>query len=386
MLTHNHIKSKLRFVSLTVITLSYFLVKDHSEFNGVIFWGFTLMGWIIAAFVYKWKGKKTGVFLERNENKLRFLDFAFVLGYMTVTGGIEESPYLYLIYLGIASVGLYGSRQVGLLYSLLALAVLVGYDMFYHRVIEGEFVTMWHIWPKLCMLPVFGLLADLLISHFQDIQKNEEIVLDQLVTSLAKAIGSKDSYTLGHSTRVQMYALAIGKELNLSQEDMFTLRYGALLHDIGKIHIPSSVLNKTTRLTLDEWSELKNHAIEGARIMAGLQKLSGVRDIILCHHEKYDGTGYPNGLRGEEIPFLAAIVNVADSFDAMTTTRSYNKPKTVEEGMAEVRRCIGTQFHPKAAAAALGLFERGQWPRFKRLGEVIEREQEASLEMIGSGK
>lgn len=381
MLTHNHIKGKLRFVSLTVITLSYFFVKDHPQFNEAIFWGFTLTGWITAAFVYSWKGKKTGVFLEENENKLRLLDFMFVLGYMTVTGGIEESPYVYLIYLGIASVGLYGSRRLGLVYSLLALAVLVEYDILYHQFMDGNSVTTWHIWSNLCMLPVFGLLADMLISHFQNMRENEEIVLDQLVTSLAKAIGSKDSYTLGHSTRVQIYALAIGSELKLSQEDMFTLRYGALLHDIGKIHIPSNVLNKTERLTSDEWNELKGHSIEGARIMAGLQKLSGVRDIVLYHHEKYDGTGYPNGLRGEEIPFLAAIVNVADSFDAMTSTRSYNKPRTVEEGMAEVQRCIGTQFHPKAAYAALALFQKGQWPRFKQIEESAESERSVKSEM-----
>lgn len=380
MFMHNHIKSKLRFVSLTVITLSYFLVKDHPGFNGIVFWGLTLTGWIIAAFVYRWKGKKTGIFLEENENKLRFMDFVFVLGYMTVTGGIEESPYLYLIYLGIASIGLYGSRRLGLVYSLLALVILVGYDLVYHQTIEGRFIGIGHVWPKLCMLPVFGLLADMLMVHFQSMQENEEIVLDQLVTSLAKAIGSKDSYTLGHSTRVQIYSLAIGNELALNQEDMFTLRYGALLHDIGKIHIPSSLLNKTGRPTLDEWNELKSHSREGARIMEGLQKLSGVRDIILYHHEKYDGTGYPEGLAGEEIPFLAAIVNVADSFDAMTSTRSYNQPKTVEEGMEEIRNCMGKQFHPKAAAAALALFEKGGWPRFKQLEEKIEQEPDTRSE------
>jgi HD-GYP domain-containing protein (c-di-GMP phosphodiesterase class II) len=91
-----------------------------------------------------------------------------------------------------------------------------------------------------------------------------------------------------------------------------------------------------------------------------------VRDIILYHHEKYDGRGYPHGLQGEEIPFLAAVVNVADSFDAMTSSRSYNKPKTIEEGMEEIRRCAGTQFHPVVAAAALSLYRKGKWPRFKQ--------------------
>jgi putative nucleotidyltransferase with HDIG domain len=370
----NHIKSKLRFVSLSVITLTYFFVQHHSTFSSVVFWGLTLTGWMIGVVVYTWKGKKAEMFLASKEQMLRVLDFIFVLGYMWVTGGVDESPYLILIYLGIASVGLYDEKRVGVLYSFLAVIVLIVYDCGYTYIYEGQWRTSTNALSHIFMLPVFGVMANLLISHFQRIKKEEQIVLDELVTSLAKAIGSKDSYTLGHSTRVQLYSLALGKELGLNQDDMFTLKYGALLHDIGKIHIPSTVLNKTGKLTEEEWLELKGHSLEGARIVGGLKKLKGVRDIILYHHEKYNGQGYPHGLKGEEIPLLAAIVNVADSFDAMTSSRSYNTPKSIEEGMAEIKRCTGTQFHPKVAEAALSLYQRGRWPQPKQTARCENEE------------
>lgn len=362
---HSHIKSKLRFVSLSVITLTYFFVEQHPTFSPAVFLGLTIAGWMIGIGVYTWKGKKAEMFLASNEQLLRVFDFMFVLGYMWVTGGVNESPYLILIYLGIASIGLYDEKPVGFAYSLLSVFILILYDCTYTYVYKGEWHTSVHAISHIFMLPVFGVMANLLISYFQQMKREEQAVLDELVTSLAKAIGSKDAYTLGHSTRVQMYSLALGKELELGQDDMFILKYGALLHDIGKIHISSAVLNKTGKLTEAEWMELKGHSLEGARIVGGLKKLKGVRDIILYHHEKYDGRGYPHGLKGEEIPFLAAIVNVADSFDAMTSSRSYNTPKTFDEGMAEIRACTGTQFHPRVAQAALGLYERGQWPCFK---------------------
>ncbi|WP_052947642.1 HD-GYP domain-containing protein [Aneurinibacillus tyrosinisolvens] len=363
--TQNHIKSKLRFASLTIITLSWFFVQNLPTFAPLIFWCLTIAGWVIALVIYSWKGRKAPAFLASNERVLRVFDFIFVLGYIWITGGAAQSPYLILIYLGIASVGLYDEKQVGLLYSLLAVAVLLVYDLSYQRFWAEEWKTSYHVVSHIFMLPLFGIMADLLIAHFRHIKQEERAVLEELVASLAKAIGSKDSYTLGHSTRVQHYAVALGEELGLNQEDMFTLKFGAMLHDIGKIHIPSSLLNKPGRLTKEEWDQLQEHAVEGARIVGSLKKLTGVRDIILYHHEKYDGHGYPRGLKGDEIPFLAAIVNVADSFDAMTTSRTYNKPKTVEEGIAELERCSGTQFHPLAAAAAVSLYKESKWPRFK---------------------
>lgn len=373
---HNHMKSKLRFVSLSVITLTYFFVEHHPTFSPAVFLGLTVVGWMIGIGVYTWKGKKAEAFLASNEQLLRVLDFMFVLGYMWVTGGVDESPYLILIYLGIASIGLYDEKPVGFGYSLLSVFILILYDCGYTYVYEGEWRTSVYALSHIFMLPVFGVMANLLISHFQQIKKEEQIVLDELVTSLAKAIGSKDAYTLGHSTRVQMYALALGRELELTQDEIFILKYGALLHDIGKIHISTAVLNKTGKLTEAEWLELKGHSLEGARIVGGLKKMKGVRDIILYHHEKYDGRGYPHGLKGEEIPFLAAIVNVADSFDAMTSSRSYNTPKTFNEGMEEIKACIGTQFHPDVARAALALYRRGEWPQFKQVEQHSEQEHE----------
>ncbi|WCK53355.1 HD-GYP domain-containing protein [Aneurinibacillus sp. Ricciae_BoGa-3] len=361
----NHIKSKLRFASLTVITATYFFIHTADPWAPLIFWALTGLGWIIAIAVYSWKKRATEAFLASNERVLRIFDFIFVLAYIAITGGVAESPYLILIYLGIASVGLYDTKKVGLLYSVAALAALVVFDMSWNWYWSETFETTTRALSHLILLPLFGFLADLLIAHFRQIKAEEQIVLDELVTSLAKAIGSKDAYTLGHSTRVKAYSLAIGKELQLSEEEMFTLTYGALLHDIGKIHIPSSVLNKTGKLTRDEWSQLLTHPDEGARIVGNMSKLAGVRDIILYHHEHFDGKGYPCGLKGDEIPFLASLVHVADSFDAMTTTRSYNEPKTIEEGMAELLYCSGTQFHPLVVQAAMQVYHNGKWPHFQ---------------------
>ncbi|WP_051331214.1 HD-GYP domain-containing protein [Aneurinibacillus terranovensis] len=361
----NHIKSRLRFTSLTAITLTYFIIRDNPTFSALTFWGLTVIGWGIALIVYTWKKKETREFLASNEKVLRVFDFLFVLGYMFISGGVGDSPYLMLIYLGIASIGIYDEKRDGLIYSILAVIVLVLYSVCYHKYWDGIWTTTSHEMARLILLPLFGVLADLLIAHFQQKKREEEEVLDELVTSLAKAIGSKDSYTLGHSTRVQHYALAIGKELGLGKEEMFTLKYGALLHDIGKIHIPTSLLNKPGRLNEQEWVEIRNHTTEGAKIIGSLKKLEGVRDIILHHHEHFNGKGYPEGLKGNEIPFLAAIVHVADAFDAMTTTRSYNQPETFEEAMDEIERCSGTDFHPMAAEAALSAYRKGKWPDFK---------------------
>ena len=163
---------------------------------------------------------------------------------------------------------------------------------------------------------------------------------------LRRTVEVKDVYTRGHSDRVSEYSLLIGKKLNLPPEQMKTLKIGALFHDIGKIGIPDAILLKTDKLTDDEYSEIKNHPAIGAHILSNASIFADIIPIVKHHHERYDGKGYPARLAGEDIPYLARIVAVADTFDAMTSRRSYRQALDFDYTMNEIERCKGTQFDP----------------------------------------
>lgn len=166
---------------------------------------------------------------------------------------------------------------------------------------------------------------------------------------LRKTVEVKDVYTRGHSDRVSEYSLLIGEKLNLPSEQMKTLKIGALFHDIGKIGIPDAILLKTDKLTDDEYSEIKNHPAIGAHILSNASIFADIIPIVKHHHERYDGKGYPARLAGEDIPYLARIVAVADTFDAMTSRRSYRQALDFDYTTNEIERCKGTQFDPAIA-------------------------------------
>jgi putative two-component system response regulator len=155
-------------------------------------------------------------------------------------------------------------------------------------------------------------------------------------------VESRDPYTDGHCQRLSVYATAVGRALNLSEEELAALYRGGHLHDVGKIGIPDAVLLKPTRLTAEEFTLIKQHTIIGERLCGSLRSLKPVRAIVRCHHERLDGSGYPDGLRGDRVPLLAQIVGIVDTYDAMTTTRPYRAalPPTVafEALLAEVTR------------------------------------------------
>jgi putative nucleotidyltransferase with HDIG domain len=169
--------------------------------------------------------------------------------------------------------------------------------------------------------------------------------------SLSATVDARDAYTAGHSRRVQELALAIGRELGLSQAELDLLGHAALFHDIGKLAIPDAVLLKPAVLTDDEWSLMQRHADEGARIIDRLGFLNDAVPAIRHHHERFDGTGYPDGLKGEEIPLGARIIHVADALDSMLTTRIYRAARPAAEAMRELRSAAGTQFCPRCVAA-----------------------------------
>lgn len=182
----------------------------------------------------------------------------------------------------------------------------------------------------------------------KDIDK-ADIDITTSIKTLISVINAKDRYTYGHVERVVIYCRLLADKLNLSEEDRKSLIYGAYMHDIGKIDISKDILNKRMPLEKDEWELLKQHPENGVAIVKTVEALNDVVPIILHHHEKYDGKGYPHGLKGQDIPYLARVLTVADSFDAMTSNRPYNKRKTYEDAVEELKKCSGTQFDPEIA-------------------------------------
>ena len=172
--------------------------------------------------------------------------------------------------------------------------------------------------------------------------------------SLSATVDARDAYTAGHSRRVQQLALAIGRELDLSQPELELLGHAALFHDIGKLGIPDSILLKPSSLTDEEWVIMASHAEEGASIINRLGFLSDAVPAIRHHHERFDGRGYPDGLDGEDIPLGARIIHVADAFDSMLTTRVYRPARPAEEAPLGAARERGHAVLPALCRRARG--------------------------------
>ena len=165
--------------------------------------------------------------------------------------------------------------------------------------------------------------------------------------SLRLAVDAKDAYTKNHSDRVSYYSVLIAKGLNLSLDEIDLVRNGGLFHDIGKIGIPDAILQKAGKLTDEEYHDIKNHPSIGEHILQPAKIFNDIIPMVKHHHERFDGRGYPSGLAGENIPLYARIVCVADSFDAMTSDRSYRPRYTLFKALEELEKCKGTQFDPK---------------------------------------
>ena len=176
-------------------------------------------------------------------------------------------------------------------------------------------------------------------------EKLEQAYLESIQT-LRYTVEAKDTYTRGHSDRVSEYSVLIGKYLGLPEADLDTLKIGGLFHDIGKIGVPDAILQKNGKLDDDEYSQIKQHPNIGVHILSHAKIFQNILPIVEHHHEKYDGTGYPSRLAGEDIPYLARIAAVADSFDAMTSKRAYRDSLPIDVVIAEFEKFRGTQFDP----------------------------------------
>lgn len=177
------------------------------------------------------------------------------------------------------------------------------------------------------------------------------------IEALRLAVDAKDVYTRGHSDRVAYYSIKIGEYFGLNEKELEKLKAGGIFHDVGKIGTADDILLKTQKLDDKEYHEIKRHPIKGAHILSAIAMFRDVVPLVRYHHEKYDGTGYPDGLRGEEIPFLARIIAVADAFDAMTTDRSYRSKLGLEEAKDQLIKGSGIQFDPKVIEAFVRILE-----------------------------
>jgi diguanylate cyclase (GGDEF)-like protein len=185
-----------------------------------------------------------------------------------------------------------------------------------------------------------------------DIEREQGYLIPS-IKILVSIINAKDMYTYGHMEKVVLYAKLIAEELKLSAQEKRKLILGAYVHDVGKLNISEQILVKQTPLTDEEWQVLRRHPEDGEKIIRPIPRLEEVADIVLYHHERFDGKGYPEGLQGENIPYLARVMSVIDCFDAMTTDRPYKEKLTVDEAVAELNRNAGTQFDPQIVTAFL---------------------------------
>jgi diguanylate cyclase (GGDEF)-like protein len=197
-------------------------------------------------------------------------------------------------------------------------------------------------------------------SVLDDLCKQMEIAEDTIksLKTFINMINLKDRYTYGHTERVVIYVKWFAQMLKLKEEDQVQIQIAAYLHDIGKLEIPEDVLNKRERLTNEEFQMFKDHPQVGVDLIHHIKPFKPFIPLIKYHHERYDGRGYPCGLKGKEIPYLARMLTIADSFDAMTSNRPYNVRKNHEEGIQELRANSGTQFDPELVEKFIEMLEK----------------------------
>jgi putative nucleotidyltransferase with HDIG domain len=211
------------------------------------------------------------------------------------------------------------------------------------------------------LLAAVGNQAGVALHRVRLMGELERLLIDT-IRAIAATIDAKDGYTHRHSERVAALARRLAQEVGLTEDEQHTAQLAALLHDVGKIAVPDSILNKPGRLTPEEFEEMKQHPLHGARILANIQSpsVTAVLPGVQYHHERWDGEGYPEGLRGDAIPLLARLLGVADFLDALTSARSYRTAMSIDDAVALIRKSAGTHFDPGIAAAVVRLHESGE--------------------------
>lgn len=233
---------------------------------------------------------------------------------------------------------------------------------------------------QLCMVVESGIKKFELTTSRTQILRDLSELFYKTIKSIAHALDAKDKYTHGHSMRVTLYSLALAKKLDLQDDLLEEIETAGLLHDIGKIAIPEKILLKPGKLTEEEFNVIKTHPELGERFVTGIEKLKLISNWLKSHHERYDGKGYPDGLLGEEIPISSRIIAIADTYDAMTSSRAYRTAMSHEIAMDEIKRCSGTQFDPNLAELFISIREEieaikcdpdGSYPKYSYLDRLM---------------
>ncbi len=239
------------------------------------------------------------------------------------------------------------ARNLGVTVALFGLLTPVAVAMAIIYPVMGVIGVLLFFLPLLMARQAFGLYFEMQSIH------------TRTLNALLTAVDIRHPYTAGHSLRVGKYAVAIGEALGLSRRDLRLLEYSAKLHDVGKLGVSESILNKVETLTPEELQQVKEHARMGAEVVSQLGFFTEASRVVLYHHEWYNGKGYPEGLKGRDIPLLARIITVADSFDAMTANTPYKRALSVEEAILEMQRCAGSQMDPEIVAVFVELLGEG---------------------------
>lgn len=284
---------------------------------------------------------------------------------------------------------LYGNRFLSISYSIIGLLCLSAASVFF-QLTDSYVVDYIDVSNRILLYIIVATFSYLLLSKLNMLYNKQvttvvesvERTLEQVVQSFIVAMEAKDLYTFGHSERVSQYAVAIAKQLPEFQDkhSLKKLRLSGLLHDIGKINVPEQILTKPTNLTNEEYEIIKTHTVIGAQMV---EKVDGLEDLkcgVLYHHERWDGKGYPAGLKGNDIPLEARILAVADALDAVTSTRAYRDELTIEEAFQELEKGRETQFDPHlypaiqaAKQELLSIYSNAHDPfdEFKKLTDLL---------------
>ena len=320
----------------------------------------------------------TGIYLTYHATLLLSLPFL----YATLYSSKRVMRYVFDLSIVSSIVSVYGGYYFGLCDANMVLLTAKSMKKY---VIDGLFVSiqansnpllslgLFYVLPRCLICIAIMFVCNSIVEIVSGSRKKKEQMFLQTVTALSEAVDAKDRYTSGHSKRVAEYAKMIAKRLGKNLEEQDEIYRAGLLHDVGKIRIPEEIINKPGKLTDEEFNTIKIHPITGYNILRGISEETSIATAAKHHHERYDGKGYPNGLKGEEIPETARILGVADSYDAMASNRSYRKALPQEVIRAEIEKGRGTQFDPKIADIMLKLMEEDKEYRMRETDSLQRR-------------
>ncbi|GII92498.1 HD-GYP domain-containing protein [Sinosporangium siamense] len=301
---------------------------------------------LIAGWAFVWLGGKPGVPKVDQFDDL-ILPFAGAAAVFVPLNFVLTGLMLWLA-AGIKA------EQVPIVGTAQFLVSYLGYATF-GLLIAGLWATVQTISVVLVLLPLF--VARWGFGQYRAQQHS----YDATIAALCQAVETKDYYTRGHCTRVSLASTMIAQEIGMKSERLRAIRYAGMLHDVGKLGVPTKVLQKEGKLTEEEFAAIQLHPMRGLEIVRGIGFLDEAFAGIMHHHERHDGKGYPRGLAADEIPEFARVIAVADAFDSMTSDRSYRKAKPIEAAMAELRKGAGTQFDPLMVSAFIKVIDRDGW-------------------------